>query len=174
MQDILSELKPKGQIRTTSRSLWPQFCQSVIDSAYFLSTFQSAKDFFNWCDSIALATKSKPALPLIISIEITGIGFPLACDLLKELGYINYGKPDVHIKEIFKGLNLIDTNENSILKQDYNTLKILDDIAEENKVSTYVVDKILWLIGSGFFYLDNINIGRHRADFIRIAREKFL
>ena len=32
---IREKLKPAGQIRTTNRSLWPLFCQSVIDSAYF-------------------------------------------------------------------------------------------------------------------------------------------
>lgn len=163
---IIKELKPKGEIRKTNRSLWPQFCQSVIDSAHFLQEFEETKDFYKWADFFANDSRAKPALPLMISIEITGIGFPLACDFLKELGYVQYGKPDVHLKEIFKELNLIDPKEKSTIKQDYQTLKLIDQIAKENNITPFEVDKIFWLIGSGNFYLSEINIGRNKKEFI--------
>jgi len=38
--------------------------------------------------------------------EIHGIGFALACVFHKELGYLNFGKPVVHIRDIFVDLNL--------------------------------------------------------------------
>ena len=173
LNSIISELKPKGQIRRTPRSIWPQFCQSVIDSAYFLNEFKNAEAFYNWANFFANDEKSKPALPMLISIEISGIGFPLACDFLKEIGFLNYGKPDIHLKEIFKQLDLIDPNEKSILKQDYQTLKVIDKIAIDNNVSAFVVDKIFWLIGSGNFYLTNINIGRNRNLFIKEIKKQF-
>jgi hypothetical protein len=163
---IIKQLKPTGQIRTTSRSLWPQYCQSVIDSAHFLKTFSSATDFYNWADFFANDLRAKPALPLMISIEITGIGFPLACDFLKEIGYEEYGKPDVHLKEIFKALQIIDPSEKSTTKQDYLTLKAIDKISLNNNVTSYAVDKIFWLIGSGNFYLRNKNIGGQKKNFI--------
>lgn len=87
----------------------------------------------------------------MISYEISGMGFPLACDFLKELGFSEYGKPDVHLKDIFKALNLIDQNEKSATKLDYQTFKVIDRIAEENDTTAYSVDKIFWLIGSGNF-----------------------
>ena len=170
---IIRELKPKGEIRKTSRSLWPQFCQSVIDSAYFLQEFEKAEDFYKWADFFANDLRAKPALPLMISIEITGIGFPLACDFLKELGYVQYGKPDVHLKEIFKALNLIDPKEKSTIKQDYQTLKVIDKIAKENRITPFEVDKIFWLIGSGNFYLSEINIGRNRDEFINKVKSTY-
>lgn len=170
---IISELKPNGQIRRTSRSIWPQFCQSVIDSAHFLNEFENAESFYEWADFFANDEKAKPALPIMISIEIAGIGFPLACDFLKEIGFLNFGKPDIHLKEIFKELNLIDRNEKSTLKQDYQTLKLIDKIAIDNNVSAFVVDKIFWLIGSGNFYLSNISIGRNRNEFINEVKKKF-
>lgn len=167
LSEIEKKLKPSGQIRTTSRSLWPQYCQSLIDSAYFLQQFSSAKKFYDWADFFANDTNAKPALPLMISIEITGIGFPLACDILKELGYMTYGKPDVHLKDIFKAVNLIDKNEKSVMKQDYQTLKIIDQIARANNVTAYAADKVFWLIGSGNFYLTGHNIGRQKEAFIK-------
>jgi thermostable 8-oxoguanine DNA glycosylase len=166
LSEIKIRLKPNGQIRTTTRSLWPQFCQSVIDSAHFLKSFETAEKFYKWADFFANDTKAKPALPLMISIEISGIGFPLACDFLKELGFVEYGKPDVHLKDIFKALKIIDPYEKSVIKQDYATLKAIDRIAKENEVTAYAVDKVFWLIGSGNFYLTGKNIGRQKQRFI--------
>jgi hypothetical protein len=167
LNEIIKTLNPKGKIRRTPRSIWPLFCQSIIDSAYFLNGFENAKSFYNWADLFAYDEKTKPALPLLISIEISGIGFPLACDFLKEIGYLNFGKPDVHLKEVFKELNLINPKEKSIIKQDYQTLKLIDKIASENDITAFEVDKIFWLIGSGDFYLSGLNIGRNRNEFIK-------
>ena len=173
LDKIITELKPKGKIRRTSRSIWPQFCQSVIDSAYFLTEFDSANAFYEWAEFFANDEKAKPALPMMISIEISGIGFPLACDFFKEIGFMNFGKPDVHLKEIFKALNLIDPNENSPIKQDYQTLKLIDKIARDNGITSFEVDKIFWLIGSGNFYLDDIKIGRNRNEFIEKVKSTY-
>lgn len=173
LNEIILKLKPKGQIRRTSRSIWPLFCQSIIDSAYFLSEFNNAESFYKWANFFAKDEKAKPALPMLISIEISGIGFPLACDFLKEIGFLNFGKPDVHLKEIFKELNLINPNERSTIKQDYQTLKLIDKIAIANNTTAFEVDKIFWLIGSGNFYLSNIQIGRNRNQFIEQIKNHF-
>ena len=103
---------------------------------------------------------------MMISIEIYGIGFPLACDFLKEIGFMDFGKPDVHLKEIFKALDLIDTNEKSTDKQDYQTFKMIDKIARDNGITPFEVDKIFWLIGSANFHRDNIKINSNRKEFI--------
>jgi len=172
LSDIISKLKPTGQVRTTTRSLWPQFCQSVIEAAHFLDSFETAENFYEWANFFANDTKAKPALPLMISIEISGIGFPLACDFLKELGFIEYGKPDIHLKDIFKALEIINPDEKSVIKQDYQTLKAIDRIAKENGKTPYAIDKVFWLIGSGDFYLTKINIGRQKQKFINEIKTK--
>lgn len=166
LDTIIKELKPTGQMRMSSRSLWPQYCQSIIDSAHFLKTFSTAADFYNWADFFANDTRAIAALPLMISIEISGFGFPLACDFLKEIGYSEYGKPDVHLIDIFQALNIIDPLEKSVTKKNYATLKAIDRIAKSNNVTPYAVDKVFWLIGSGNFYLSNKNIGGHKKKFI--------
>jgi len=164
---IIKDLKPIGQIRRTNRSIWPLYCQSIIDAAHFLCSFKDVEDFYKWTDFFAGDSRAKPALPLMISYEISGIGFPLACDFLKELGFNEYGKPDVHLKDIFKAIGLIDKNEKSNTKLDYQTLKVIDRIAKENKTTSYSVDKVFWLIGSGNFYLSDLKIGRQKATFIK-------
>lgn len=179
LSKIKEELNPCGQVRTTNRSLWPQFCQSVIDSAYFLRSFDTAESFYEWANLFANDTKAKAALPLMISIEITGIGFPLACDFLKELGFSGYGKPDVHVKDIFKALGIIDPIERSPIKQDYATLKAISRIADANGVTSYAVDKVFWLIGSGNFYLSGKNTGRQKQNYINrilkgVENERYL
>ena len=96
---------------------------------------------------------------MILEKEIIGLGFPLACDFLKELGYSNYPKPDVHIKNIFVTLKLSENNDYSVYKSVIEMSKIVND-------TPYNVDKIFWLICSGNFYLHNIKIGRNKDNFL--------
>jgi len=101
-----------------------------------------------------------------IDAEIFGVGFPLACDFLKELGYSNFGKPDVHIMKIFKSIGLADKNAGH-----YQMLKAITRIADHTGESAYAVDKLFWLIGSGYFYNHkhigrNGRVGSMRAAFI--------
>ncbi len=165
-ENIKNTLKPKGQLRATTRSIWPKFCHSVIDSAYFLSNFNTGTEFHAWTETFGHSSLSKPAIPLILSEEIFGIGFALACDILKELGHTEFGKPDIHIKEILKGVGFLDVNING--KQEVlETMRILDRIAIANEVSPFNVDKILWLIGSGKIHDGGKTIGRNREEFIK-------
>ncbi|MHC1761326.1 MAG: hypothetical protein AB9917_17800 [Negativicutes bacterium] len=103
---------------------------------------------------------------MIMAEEIYGIGYSLACDFLKELGFINYGKPDVHICQIFAGLGLCHKTASP-----YEIQKIIGQIAEAKGVSPYNVDKLFWLIGSGDFYMhpdigNDGRIGRMKKEFI--------
>ncbi len=173
LDDIVDTLKPRGKVRVTKKSLWPQYCQSILESAYFLNQFPTASDFYNWADSLAKDPRSKLALPLLLSVEISGIGFPLACDILKELGYHEFGKPDVHLIDVFKALHIINPKEKSATKQDIETFKAIESIAIQNDVTPYAVDKIFWLLGSGNFYLSGLKIGNNKKEFINfvIVRE---
>jgi thermostable 8-oxoguanine DNA glycosylase len=167
LEKIKNELKPSGKIR--EKGLWPQYCQSVIDAAYFLDRFSCVEDFYKWADFFVNDYRAKAALPLMISLEIAGIGFPLACDFLKELGYTEFGKPDVHLKGIFKNLGLL--TETNATKEDYETIKIIDRIATKNNITAYAVDKIFWLIGSGNFYKTNKKIGKQKENFLNWLKE---
>ena len=167
LKDIVIGLKPKGKIRTEPRSIWPQYCRTVLSAAEFLSRFESANDFYSWVDFFDGDSRARPGLPLIISEEVKGFGFALACDFLKELGYANFGKPDVHIRDIFIAAGLCSADVG-----DYELLKVICRVAESANESPYTVDKVFWLIGSGYFYNHSRigkagRIGKHKEVFIR-------
>lgn len=166
LRDIFTILKPRGKRRETSRSLWPRFSKAIVSGADFLSRFETADDFYKWIDFFDKNDNARPALPMLLDREISGFGFPLACDFLKEIGYANFGKPDVHLKKIFTALKLSSTAD------DYEVFKSIVRVAKNNDVTPYNVDKLFWIIGSGSFSLDKKSIGRHRDKFISYVQIK--
>ena len=95
------------------------------------------------------------------------MGFALVCDALKEMGFISFSKPDVHIKRIFTELGICGDDDEAVFNA-------LDELAKDNNVSPYKADKIFWLICSGYFYKDPNIRGKHpHADgFIANAKDK--
>jgi hypothetical protein len=144
LDDIEETLRPSGKIRRASRSTWPLFCQAVLSGAAFLQRFSDGDDFHGWVRRFDGDERSRPALPLILSREIRGLGFALACGFLMGLGYRTFAKPDVHLKAIFKGLELCDEGAD-----DYHVFKAITRVARNQDVLPYAVDKLFWLIGSG-------------------------
>lgn len=160
LNDIVAKLKPRGRVRRGPRSIWPRFCRSALSAATFISRFGSVDDFVAWVGFFDKDDRARPALPILLASEIYGIGFPLACDFLKELGYQDFCKPDVHLKKILGTLHLTES------ENDYAVFKAIVRIARSNDATPYAVDKMFWLIGSGNFYNDGIKTGRHSEDFI--------
>ncbi len=102
------------------------------------------------------------ALPLLISEKVSGIGFTLACDMLKELGYVNYPKPDAHLMDVLSELGLC---EHELLPT-FETAVTMAEVCEE---TPYKVDKVFWLICSGRFYKEEAENGK-----IKPLRKKFI
>jgi hypothetical protein len=172
LDDIVAQLKPRGSMHRTSRSIWPRYCRSVLSGARFLSQFSTADDFYRWVDLFDEDERARPALPLLLAQEIEGFGFALACDLLNGLGYENFSKPDVHVKDIFGGLGLCAKGAG-----DYEVFRAVGRLARNAGVTPYNADKLFWLVGSGYFYDDphignKGRIGRHKKEFIEVARER--
>lgn len=70
--------------------------------------------------------------------------------------------------DICEGLMLSDRDPVSVFE---SIVRISDDCKTVDQTATpYKIDKVLWLICSGRFYLDNITIGRHKEDFILFAK----
>jgi len=172
LSEIIATLRPRGKVRRTSKGLWPRFCASALSGARFLAGFKSAEEFYAWVDVFNDDYRKLPALPLLLSKEISGFGFALACDFLKELGYFNLAKPDVHVRAIVRGLGLSEPKAD-----DYAIYKAVLRIARHQDTTAYDVDKTFWLVGSGRFY-EHPNIGRDgrvpsdRDVFIRSARSE--
>lgn len=169
LSTIEGKLKPAGKIRKTPRSIWPKYCETILSAARFFMQFAGGSEFYAWANHFYQDKRSIAALPMILAEEINGIGYPLACDFLKELGFVNYGKPDVHVIEIFEGLGLCNKGVSP-----YEIQKTIVQMSEEKCVSAYNVDKLFWLIGSGKFYNhpeigNQGHIGRNKERFIELA-----
>ena len=170
-KDVMTHLKPKGNINRAPKGMWPQYCQTILSGARFLSQFALADDFYEWVDTFdRLDDRARLALPMLLAQEIDGFGFALACNFVKELGYENFSKPDVHVKDIFWALGLSPRGTD-----DYEVFKAVARVARHAGVTSYNVDKLFWLIGSGYFYDNpeigiNGKIGRLKKQFIETAQ----
>ena len=170
LDDVVAQLKPRGTIRRTSRSIWPRYCRTILSSAKNLAQFESASDFYKWVDLFDRDERARAALPMLLDQEIEDFGFALACDFVMGLGYANFSKPDVHIKDIFQGLGLCPWGTS-----DYEVFKAVVRVASNVGVTPYNVDKLFWLIGSGYFYEDphigqKGRIGSLKKQFIGVAQ----
>lgn len=165
LNEIREHLKPRGRIRDSARSIWPQFCRTAIAGANFLNQFKKGDDFVVWAKHFYDDQRSISALPLLIKQEIPGFGYALACDFLKELGFVNYGKPDVHIKDIFIGCGVCEEKTS-----DYALQKTIREIAGASGTTPFAVDKIFWMIGSGQIG-PSINIGGKKKEFIEMYQQ---
>lgn len=135
LDEIVARLAPRGKIRRTSRSIWPRYCLTILSAAQFMSQFASASDFYGWVDLFDHDDRLRAALPMLLDKEIAGVGFALACDFLKELGYHNFAKPDVQLRDIFVGLGLCPADAD-----DYGLFKTIVRVAKHAGVTPYDAD----------------------------------
>lgn len=140
---------------------WNKFTCTILDAAQWLSEFVGPDEFYsaaNESEKIGIHR-----FPETIAQNISGIGYALACDFLKEVG-VNVGKPDVHIKNILEGVLCLpgETLNDQELQDAMHT------IAKERKISLFTVDKVFWLIGTTRF---SIPICDYRESFVIECRE---
>jgi hypothetical protein len=129
-------------------NVWLRYTKGLLSAAKFVSHFDTYEDFDGFVKSYSYNQFSIASLPMLIEKEVFGMGFALACDCLKELGYLNYPKPDVHLREIFKAVGYSDGST-------FDTYKAIVQMAREANATPYKVDKIFWLISSGKYYYDD-------------------
>lgn len=151
--------------KDSKRNSWWKWSKSCVEAADFMSNFTDTDDFRKFVYQFDYNKPTRMALPLLISTKISGIGFALACDCLKELGFLNYPKPDVHLIEVFSQTGLSKADPISVFESIVEMAEVCKKVDPE--VIPYKIDKIMWLICSGRFYLDDISVGRHKDDFIK-------
>lgn len=76
-----------------------------------MSQFKDTIDFDNFVNLFSYNETTLVALLMLLAKEIYGMGFALGCDFLKELGYSQYSKPDIHLIDIFSELWLSNIDE---------------------------------------------------------------
>ena len=165
--DVIKEssYSPPGRmVKENNKSHWVIYCKAIISIVEFLSGYETLDDFNKFVDGFLTNEQSKLALPLLLSEEIFGFGFALACDFLKENVSPQFIKPDTHINDIAQGLGITKSHKN------YQIFKDVEAYCSRVKVTPYAVDKVFWLVGSGNFYLSGVKINSSKHEFINKIR----
>ncbi len=176
--DYISKLSPSelanyfiDKYNSNSNRCWLQYSKGLVSGAKFLVSFKDFDEFKNVCDSFDKNNTTREAFALLLQTKIDNMGFAIACNWLKELGYINYPKPDIHMKDICYAFGLIDEN-----KKDMDCFEAMCHIADKCKVDPYKLDKVWWLICSGNFYRYGKklpNPQKNKQDFIERIKKDF-
>ena len=109
----------------------------------------------------------------------SGFSVALTCDYLKELDLVfNFlAKPDVHIMDVMavyknkdKGYYYnTESKAYECLKEFQKLVKeINQNLKGDNKITVYQLDRMIWLICSGKFFLDTI--GLNKADYLKVIK----
>lgn len=164
--DIFHQIETQG-IRTAGalnadngRSHWVIFAKAAISAARFLRDFPTAQYFHEFVESFYVNQHSRLALPLLLKEELFGFGFALACDFLKESGYNGFVKPDTHLNDICRAAGI------TTAETDFGIFKDVVAFCTEHDLVPYEFDKLIWLVGSGNFYLVNLKAPANKATFI--------
>ncbi len=157
----------KTQFGFEKEIMWKRYCKGLISSARFLLSFQNIEEFRRVCDSMNTSDITREAFALFLSTKIDNMGFALACNFLKELGYRDYPKPDVHVIDICHELGLIHT------KRPIDAYEATVKVAREADVSPYCIDKVWWLICSGDLYRYQKKVSPGKKKFIADAKLHF-
>lgn len=157
---IQKDVQPESRMeKGNPRSYWVIFCKGAVSGAEYLARFETLDEFLRFVADFDTKSTTRPALPLLMSHEIFGYGFSLACDFLKRIGYSNYAKPDTHLIDILSGLGVSDGTPLDIFRA-------VSLIADEVGETPYAVDRAFWLIGSGKLYLHNIKFRTSKWEFV--------
>jgi hypothetical protein len=164
---IQDNYTPPGPMDIKNKnSYWVIFSKGILSGAEFLSQFESYKAFDEFVNSFAFNDISISALPILLDQEVYGMGFPIASDWLKEIGYSNYCKPDTHTIDILFETGVASSQDN------YTVFQTMVRMAKVNNEYPAVIDRLLWLIGSGKYVGKDEKITRQKAVFIQEVRPK--
>lgn len=152
---------------------WGKYCRGLYGGLNFLIN-KNGENEINKLVTTTELTDENIGKVRKISEEIHGLGFALTCDWLKECGCAWLAKPDVHIKEVVKHLTGKNTvKDKDVLQEMFLWTDAVNNSKDKNgsvdpNLTAYKLDKIIWLLCTGEFYLDNKRIGReaiyHKID----------
>lgn len=178
---------PEAQTHNPRQNTWVKWVRAIKESAEYLIRYRDVSAFLSVVESNLGDAESQANLAFNIARNVKGLGFALACDALKELGFTSYAKPDVHITVIFRELGLLpelvsevrhwykapDWCNYQIFKQVIDFASSCHEYGDETApVTPYKVDKVMWLVSTGSFYREKRELGTRRTKFIQRAKEQ--
>lgn len=116
---------------------------------------------------------------------IPGLGPALACDFLKECGCLWLSKPDTHLSKVFAESGIYTDGKNvktykvltfdravEFCEQMFEFAAAVRKEKNDESITPYKIDKMIWLMCTGNFYLEEgSTVENHRDLLIRALRQ---
>lgn len=148
----------------SKQNSWRKWARGIIDVCGYLSRFDTPEDFNEHFRSF------NGDLEGIVELQdnIYCMGFALSCNVIKDLGFTDYCKPDTHLIDVLSEIGFCSDNPRSVFYK-------VREIAEANNITPFHLDSIIWLICSGYYYKhDGIKIGSHKKEYIDLLKNELL
>lgn len=135
---------------------WRKYANSVISSCEYLAKFKTADAFNRYVESFNGSLEAAKKL----QFSVKGMGLAIACNTLKDLGFVNYSKPDIHMIDVMNSAGLSSRDEEDV----FNAIR---KVAKANNDTPFNVDRSIWLICSGGYFMDDVKILGQKGELIR-------
>lgn len=146
------------------RTNWGKYAKGLYDGIVFMLEENGHDTIYSICNEPTTIEELNIKIKELKKIEkrIHGLGFALTCDWLKECGCTWLAKPDIHIKIVCSAIAGINDSQKM---SDDEIIRFMYNLSNEIKekyanITAYKLDKIIWLICTGNFYLQKDKIGR--------------
>ena len=148
----------------SKKNFWRRWAKGIMDSCRYLTKFKTPKDFNDYFRSFNGDLGGVEE----IKDSIWGIGFALSCNILKDLGFTDYCKPDTHLIDVLSKTGFCGKDQRTVFYK-------VRQIAKANNITPYHLDSIIWLICSGYYYKhDGVKIGSHKKEYIDLLNNELL
>ena len=141
-----------------------RYAQSLLECAAFVNEFKSRKEFLNDLKRHYKENDYRDLIDYFRSKVTKGFSVALTCDFLKEFDkeFNDLPKPDVHIKDTLCAFYGRKKSYYSTTDREYECIKEMQDLVKQineslsskKQITVYQLDRMIWLICSGNFFLD--------------------
>ena len=157
-----------------------RYANTLLDAAAFVNEFNSRAEFLAELLLHYPDADYEQVISFFRSKIPHGFSIALTCDFLKEFDthFSDLPKPDIHIKDTLCALLGLDDGYYNNPKRELDCIKKMREIVceinsqmdPEEQVTVYQVDRMIWLICSGNFYLDVAD--NYKETYLRVLREE--
>ena len=160
-------------------SIAKRYANTLLDGAIFLNQFKNREDFLNDLLKHYKKNDFKKVINYFRGKVKHGFSIALTCDFLKEfdIAFCDLAKPDIHIKDTLCVLYNYEDNYYSGAKKEFECIENMQSLVKEinanlptaEHITVYQLDRMIWLICSGRFFLHNTEDSK--TQYLRIINE---
>ena len=155
-----------------------RYANTLIDAAEFVSRFDSREEFLYDLLSHYKNNNYSELIKYFRKNIQHGFSVALTCDFLKEFdrSFSDLPKPDVHIKDTLCALYGYEKNYYNTERKEQECIgtmqtlvkQINAQLPQDERITVYQLDRMIWLICSGYFFLDDA--GDYKEKYINAIR----